>query len=363
MRIVYCLALLAGSALAGCSAVDGLARRVAEPESAPMPWTRLIETTPGFAEVLRTGTTPADGPERPELAWRIVDPGEFEVDTRFERRVDPAGHTTHMAVELDFRAPPKSDAARRPRATVLLLHGWAMDKDSTLPWAFAFADAGWRAVLLDLRNHGASGRAPAGFGPREAVDVARAIDDLRQRGELVGPLVLLGMSYGAAVALETAARHEAVAAVVALEPFANAGAAVRDMLDDGLAGRGGPVGLRLARWRYGDVDRDAVVAAASARLGLDLDSVGPGDALAAWPRCTLLLHGAADRMLPPAHSRALAMAAPRARLAVVDGEDHLSLPLRLDRLARPVIAWATAAATTSTDASCPAFALPATGDP
>ena len=46
-----------------------------------------------------------------------------------------------------------------------------------------------------------------------------------------------------------------------------------------------------------------------------------------------------DAHVPVAHGRALAAAAPRARYLELPGEDHLSLPMRLDRLAPTVEDW------------------------
>ncbi len=51
------------------------------------------------------------------------------------------------------------------------------------------------------------------------------------------------------------------------------------------------------------------------------------------------LHGRDDAHVPVAHGRALAAAAPRARYLELAGEDHLSLPIRLDRLGPTVLDW------------------------
>ena len=66
------------------------------------------------------------------------------------------------------------------------------------------------------------------------------------------------------------------------------------------------------------------------------------------------MHGSADRHVPVAHGRALAAAVPDARYLELAGEDHLSLPMQLERLAPAVIDWFGAPA-------CPATALAAVG--
>lgn len=272
------------------------------------------------------------------LFWRALDPGDYRLRYAWKAGAGPEDHD----FSLRFAAPAAPGPA--PRGTVLLLHGWMMDGGSLLPWSLRLAEAGYRTIAVDLRNHGRSGRAPAGYGTREAEDVADAVAALRARGEIVGPLHLFGVSYGAATAIFAAADPALdVDRVVALESFDNAGAAIRDMVPhllesepptwrDGLA-------RHWLRWRVDDAVLDAAVARAGRTLGLPLDSVDVGRALAGTDACVLLMHGTADRHVPVAHGRALAAAAPQARYLELPGEDHLSLPMRLDRLAPTVIDW------------------------
>ncbi|MBN8798899.1 MAG: hypothetical protein J0H45_06025, partial [Stenotrophomonas nitritireducens] len=84
-----------------------------------------------------------------------------------------------------------------------------------------------------------------------------------------------------------------------------------------------------------------------------------GQALAQVPACVLLLHGRDDAHIPVAQGRALAAAAPRARYLELQGEDHLTLPLRLDRLSGVVDDWFAQAG--NDGAPCPIPAAPASG--
>ena len=72
-------------------------------------------------------------------------------------------------------------------------------------WSLAMARYGYQGVLPDLRNFGASDRAPVGFGPREAEDIVDLLQELRSQGNLQSPVYLLGVSYGADVAINAAA--------------------------------------------------------------------------------------------------------------------------------------------------------------
>ena len=270
------------------------------------------------------------------LFWRAIDPGAYRLDYAYR-----AGDTQHMDFELDFSTP---QAATAPRGTVLLLHGWMMDGGSLLPWSLQLAQAGYRTISLDLRNHGRSGAAPPGYGLREARDVADAVAALRARGEIVGPLHLMGVSYGAATAIFGARVLGAeVETVVALESFDNAAGAIRDMVPHLLHKApetfAQQFGHRWLRWQLDDAALERAIDSAGQRLALPLDGVDVGTALAGVPACVLLLHGHDDAHVPVAHGRALAQAAPRAHYIEVPGEDHISLPMRLDLLAPTVIDW------------------------
>jgi pimeloyl-ACP methyl ester carboxylesterase len=67
-------------------------------------------------------------------------------------------------------------------------------------------EAGYRPAVCDLRGHGES-RGTFGFNLHEHHDVAAIIDDLVRR-DPVDRVVLLGLSYGGAIAISTAARHD-----------------------------------------------------------------------------------------------------------------------------------------------------------
>ena len=271
------------------------------------------------------------------LHWVSFDPGDYRMDYRYLGKGE-----RFPEFSLQASAPTTHD--QPARGTVVLLHGWMMDGGSLLPWALELAQQGYRTVALDLRNHGRSGHAPSGYGTREADDVVAALKALKAEGQIEGPVHLLGVSYGAATAI-FAARElgPQLRSVVAMESFDNAGQAIRTMVPHMLskpAERWSDyVALPLARWQYGGKGLDQAIAAADRKLGLDLDRVDVGQALAQVPACVLLVHGREDEHIPVAQGRALAAAAPRAHYLEVEGEDHLTLPMRLDRLSGVVNDW------------------------
>ena len=327
-----CLLLLAGFAWPDGGAALG-AQLVAPARTSPLLPVRRIDAV---LERLPHREGFVRGVDGVPLYWRAVDPGAYRLDYRYR-----AGDAQHMDFALDFTAPATTVA---PRGTVLLLHGWMMDGGSLLPWSLQLAQAGYRTITLDLRNHGRSGTAPSGYGLREARDVAAAVAALRASGEVEGPLHLMGVSYGAATAIFGARELGAqVETVVALESFDNAAQAIRDMVPYMLHKAPETLGQQFShRWLRWQLDAPALeraIETAGQALDLPLARVDVGKALAGVQACVLLMHGSEDGHVPVAHGRALAAAAPRARYVEVPGEDHISLPMRLDRLAPTVIDW------------------------
>ena len=283
------------------------------------------------------------------IFWRAFDPGSYRLQYAYR---DHAADGERMDFSLDFQPPNPGSAA--PRGTVLLLHGWMMDGGSLLPWALYLAEAGYRTITMDLRNHGDSGAALSGYGTREASDVVDLVAELREHGEIVGPLHMLGVSYGAATAIFSARELGIeVDSVVAIESFENAAHAIRDMVPHLLRkqpeARLKQLVHRWLRWRTSPQVLEEAIALAGERLDLPLETVDVRAALSEVHACVLLIHGSEDRHVPVSHGRALARAAPRARYIEVAGENHISLPMRLDRLAPTVSHWL---ARTPTAANC-----------
>lgn len=296
------------------------------------------------------------------LFWRAFDPGRYGLRYQYLAQHHENGEPLNTGLQLALPHPFKPQA---PRGTVVLLHGWMMNGDSMLPWSLQLAESGYRVITIDLRNHGQSGAGRSGYGTFESDDVVDVIDTLQQRGEVVGPLYLFGVSYGAATALFTADKlGDRVTGVVAMESFANAGEAIRSMIPHLMSLQ--PTAWKAqamaayGRWRYGGQDINAVIAAASQRLDLDLDTVDVTRALADTRACVLLLHGQDDAHVRVDQGRALAAASPRVHYIEMRGEDHITLPLRLDLLGGVVDDWL--AHDDHAGGSCPAPEIPREAD-
>jgi pimeloyl-ACP methyl ester carboxylesterase len=108
---------------------------------------------------------------------------------------------------------PRGPASRQP---VLLLHG--LGGDCAQPWAYLDATDGLRRIAPDLRAHGATSY----IGPEDAFTFDGLADDvvaLLDRLGLTRPVLAVGVSMGAGVALNLAIRYpERLAALALIRP-------------------------------------------------------------------------------------------------------------------------------------------------
>jgi len=107
---------------------------------------------------------------------------------------------------------------------VLLIHGLSASKSAMKQMAVELARWGCDCYLIDLPGHGDS-REPFSFEATvSAIDqaVLRLLSAPNDANYSSAPLVVIGHSFGARVALGAALRHPRIAAVIALSPAAEA---------------------------------------------------------------------------------------------------------------------------------------------
>jgi len=103
------------------------------------------------------------------------------------------------------------------KGIVLLFHGHGASKDSLLAAARNFHELGFEALLVDFHGSGGSGGAENSVGFHEASDVAAAFAWANQTRR---PVILYGVSMGAAASLRAVHLGQAQPAALVLEcPF------------------------------------------------------------------------------------------------------------------------------------------------
>ena len=189
-----------------------------------------------------------------------------------------------------------------PRGTIVYLHGIADHRDSAAGVIARFRPRGFRVVAYDSRAHGESGGDACTYGFYEKDDLRRVIDTLP-----ANPIVLIGTSLGAAVALQEAAGDARVATVVAAETFSDL--------------RTVAIERAPAFFTGAVIERAFGLAQSQARFRVD--DVSPVRAAARIAIPVLLIHGAADADTPPAHSeRVRAALKGPSQLILVPGAHH-----------------------------------------
>jgi alpha-beta hydrolase superfamily lysophospholipase len=188
------------------------------------------------------------------------------------------------------------------RGTLVYLHGVADNRTSGTGVIDRFGRLGFDVVVYDSRAHGESEGELCTYGYYEKRDLHHVLDTVGP-----GPIVLVGTSLGAAVALQEAAGDARVTAVVAAETFSDlrsvATARAPFFFTPGIIARAFKLAEQQGRFSVDDVS--PVMAAAEIRSPV------------------LLIHGSADSETRPAHSqRVLAALAGPKRLILVAGARH-----------------------------------------
>jgi pimeloyl-ACP methyl ester carboxylesterase len=189
-----------------------------------------------------------------------------------------------------------------PRGAVVYLHGIADNRASAAGWLERLRERGFEAMAYDSRAHGDSTGDACTYGYFERRDLARVLDIVSTR-----PIVVVGTSLGAAVALQTAAIDRRIAAVVAAETFSDLRTIATERAPWWMPSS-------LIRPAFDDAERMA---------GFEVNAVSPVASAPHITAPTLLLHGAADVDTRPEHSRRVfdALVAPK-KLVIVPGAGH-----------------------------------------
>jgi pimeloyl-ACP methyl ester carboxylesterase len=196
----------------------------------------------------------------------------------------------------------RGDAVGKHRGTLIYLHGVADNRASGAGVISRFQKRGFDVVAYDSRAHGESGGEACTYGYYEKEDLRRVLDTVRP-----GPVILVGSSLGAAVALQLAATDNRVSAVVAAECFSDLKTVVTErapfFFTSGVTGRA----IQLAEQEG----------------HFQIESVSPAAAARAIKVPTLIIHGANDTDTSPDHSRRIynSLAGPK-QLSLVKGARH-----------------------------------------
>ena len=224
-------------------------------------------------------------------------------------RHDDFSVTTRDGIALDgwLFAP-----AGPPRAVLVFVHGKDINRQHFVGAARRFLDEGIAVVAFDQRAHGRSTGEFVTYGAREVGDLRLVIDVALKKWGRELPVVLVGESLGAAVALQTAAVDPRVRVVVAGAAFADLTTVIDDHAPSFLS--------REARAKAIEV--------AECAADFHVADISPERSARSITVPTLLLHGSEDSYLPLRHSLRIyeGLAGPK-RLVRLEGVDHIGILL------------------------------------
>jgi pimeloyl-ACP methyl ester carboxylesterase len=172
------------------------------------------------------------------------------------------------------------------RGTVIFCHGLFNQRSELLEQAVFMRQNGFRGLLFDFRHHGKSDGESTTFGYYERSDVQAAIEYILKEKKETGPIILWGISMGAANALLAASEQSEIRAVIAESSFYSA----RETLRSDLTRM-----FRLPAFPFADL----VEWITEQRLDIEIDALDVGKAVAGiHDRPVLLVGGSEDARMP-----------------------------------------------------------------
>jgi alpha-beta hydrolase superfamily lysophospholipase len=242
---------------------------------------------------------------------------------RLQQTEEMLKRTSAAKEDFDIRAPDgvelrgwKVHSSSPNGDWVLLFHGVSDNRTGALGHAEFLLRHGYDVVMMDSRAHGESGGEIATYGWQERHDEVAVVNGLYST-EPVRHLYALGVSMGAAIALQSAAIEPRIEGVVAEAPFAD----LREVSYD-------YAGLHFSPLLGKTLFRPASIFAlkeVTKTGGFDPDDVSPKKAVAARPFRVLLICGTRDVTIPCRHAEQIYSAARGFKeLWIVTGAEHAS---------------------------------------
>ena len=320
------LVLSGGAMLGGCSGI--VANRIVAPPNAEGPNTPAhLRAFLADRMALEPGTVDTG---RGDLAYlrMAAKPMALSLSAEFSTRSDGL-RTANIAMTFE----PDLSRETYPEAigTIISLHGFGLEKESMPGYASLFADAGFDVYLVDLPGHGESDGEFVTYSVREAEAVGALVRSLRTQ-RAAEPIVLFGVSFGAAVAVRTAATTEGVSAVIAIQPFEDPARVIPNFRHRT------PVWIR---WALSPTTMHKAMNKAERKAGFSFAEARIAPLLVDYTTPTLLLHSEQDALVPAAESEALAFAAPEVFTVRLDpqGLGHESYPVDVGQRCREFLPW------------------------
>jgi len=186
-------------------------------------------------------------------------------------------------------------------AAIIYCHGMFRSRLELLDRAEKFWQEGYAGLLLDFRRHGKSGGELTGMGYLERLDIIGAVHYLTDSLQIKSPIVVYGVSMGAAAALLAAAEEPKISGLIIDSSFLSFDHTIVHHAKNLMGLPKFPIVDELilfTRWRIGFGSEDFDLRRAVQKIG---------------DRPILFIAGGADTRMPPEVAQELYEASPSTR--------------------------------------------------
>jgi pimeloyl-ACP methyl ester carboxylesterase len=190
-------------------------------------------------------------------------------------------------------------------AAIIYCHGLFRSRLELLDRAEKFWQEGYAGLLLDFRRHGKSGGEITSMGYLERLDIISAVHFLSDSLQFKNPIVVYGVSMGAAAALLAAAEEPGISGLIIDSSYLSFDDTIVHHAKIWLGLPKFPIVdelMLLTKWRVGFNSEDFDLRRAAQKIG---------------DRPILFIAGGADTRMPPEIAQALYAASPSAHKSLV----------------------------------------------
>jgi len=198
------------------------------------------------------------------------------------------------------------------KATVIWVHGLDSARDGRMEFLANLYSEGYSILTFDLRGHGESDKVPIGGGAYEHRDVQGAINLAKVKAP-GNSILMIGISFGAALVILTGDDDTSVRGIVADSSFAS----IPELIKEEVSAR-----TPLPEWGAALL-KPGVIFAAKWFKNADVAKVSPEMEVGKIPFPIALIHCKASHRIPFSHAQRILKQAPKGSSTLfIDDCDH-----------------------------------------